>query len=69
MWLKVCYNNAFSETRIGSFMQQEDLNAIMKYPWEVVTVPSAVWNKCPRCGEGYCGNGVDLCVECKAKEA
>lgn len=49
-------------------MQQEDLNAMMKYPWEVVPAPSVVWNKCPSCCENYCGNGIDLCVECKAKE-
>lgn len=64
----MCYNSVSFGTRIRSFMQQEDLNAIMKYPWEVVTAPSAVWNKCPSCCENYCGDGIDLCVECKAKE-
>jgi len=35
-------------------MQQEDYNSVMKYPWEITR----------KCGEPYCGDGTQLCVEC-----
>lgn len=50
-------------------MQQEDLNSIMKHPWEVVSRDVAHWNKCPSCLENYCGDGIEDCLECaKNKE-
>ena len=46
-------------------MQQEDYNSVMKYPWEITRKPhNEKLPDCPRCGEPYCGDGVNLCTEC-----
>ena len=46
-------------------MQQEDYNSVMKYPWEIIRKPhNEKLPDCPRCGEPYCGDGTQLCVEC-----
>ena len=48
-----------------SEMQQEDYNSVMKYPWEITRKPhNEKLPDCPRCGEPYCGDGTQLCVEC-----
>ena len=48
-------------------MQQEDYNSVMKYPWEIAREPrDERLPECPNCGEPYCGDGVQLCVECDA---
>jgi len=48
-------------------MNQEDLNSIMKFPWE--TSNSLLSHKCPVCGERYYGNGVYPCVDCESLDS
>lgn len=50
-------------------MQQEDLNEMMRLPWETRRSQIADMNTCPKCGERYCGDGIALCVECAALAA
>lgn len=46
---------------------QEALNAMMRNPGERKASPAPL-PVCPQCGERYCGDGVDLCLECQHKE-
>lgn len=50
-------------------MRQEDLNSMMRHPWEIKTAPAAssYLTRCPECGERYLGDGMALCTECAAK--
>jgi len=46
-------------------MQQEDYNAMMRYPWERLGRPrEQVLPECPMCGEKYLSDGVSLCADC-----
>lgn len=45
-------------------MKQEDLNAMMRHPWEVKTYKAPELPTCPSCGERYTGDGTSLCVDC-----
>ena len=45
-------------------MRQEDLNEIMRLPWERKETFTA-WCQCPKFGENYCGDGVLPCTECQ----
>ncbi len=49
-------------------MNQEALNAMMRYPWEVDRSVKSQLPKCPKCKERYCGDGVQLCVDCSADD-
>lgn len=49
-------------------LDQEDINDMMMTPEESDAYhhpKEAAWNRCPRCGENYSGNGGDLCVACQ----
>ena len=46
-------------------MNQEDLNALMRNPWEAAKKPRPQpLPECPQCGERYCGDGIAFCTEC-----
>lgn len=45
-------------------MQQEDLNAMMRHPWERMTTARHNLPGCRQCGERYIGDGEALCVDC-----
>lgn len=46
-------------------MNQEDLNALMRNPWEAAKKPRPQpLPECPQCGERYCGDGIAFCAEC-----
>lgn len=45
-------------------MRQEDLNEMMRLPWERQVTVTA-WCQCPKCRENYCGDGVLPCTECQ----
>ena len=46
-------------------MNQEDLNAMMRNPWEAAKKPRPQpLPECPQCGERYCGDGIAFCTEC-----
>lgn len=47
-----------------SYLTQEDYNSMMRHPWETVKPRRAELPQCPKCGERYCSNGVQLCIEC-----
>lgn len=49
-------------------MNQEDLNTMMRNPGERTDRPKPQLPKCPKCGEPYCGDGVQPCLECAAKK-
>lgn len=50
-------------------MRQEDYNSMMRYPWESDYREDAKkLPLCPKCGEEYCGDGVNPCIECKSDE-
>lgn len=51
-----------------SVITQELLNSIMRNPGEPRSSTAPVLPKCPKCGERYCGNGVQLCTECAIRE-
>lgn len=48
----------------GGVMRQEDLNEMMRFPWERKVTVTA-WCQCPKCGENYCGDGALPCTECQ----
>lgn len=50
----------------GQMLTQELLNSMMRAPGEATKTAAPVLPVCPRCGERYCGNGVQLCTECVA---
>lgn len=45
---------------------QELLNSIMRNPGDLRKAEAARLPQCPKCGERYCGDGVQLCTECEA---
>ena len=46
-------------------MNQEDINALMRNPWEAAKKPRPQpLPECPQCGERYCGDGIAFCIEC-----
>ena len=53
----------------GQPLTQELLNSIMRAPGEAAKTAAPALPVCPRCGERYCGNGVQLCTECAAFNA
>lgn len=50
-------------------MKQEDYNSMMKYPWENLIQQKRENKSCPKCGEKYLGNGIDLCAECDEEKS
>lgn len=50
-------------------LSQEDYNSMMRYPWESSksSLKQPI-NKCPQCGYNYCGDGKNLCTECKVRK-
>jgi hypothetical protein len=52
--------------RLGQPLTQELLNSIMRNPGETRRNAAPVLPVCPRCGERYCGDGVQMCTECAA---
>ena len=50
----------------GAFMRQEDFNEMMRLPGEVVRKANRDLQRCPECGEAYCGDGKSMCVDCSA---
>lgn len=44
-------------------MKQEEYNDMMRLPWEIKKENSLTWEKCPACGDNYCGNGADKCID------
>lgn len=49
-------------------MHQEDYNSVMKHPWEITREPrNNKLPECQNCGEPYCGDGIQLCTECEAR--
>ena len=55
--------------RLGQPLTQELLNSIMRNPGETRRNAAPVLPVCPRCGERYCGDGVQMCTECAASNA
>lgn len=49
----------------NSGLTQELLNSIMREPGERPRKSAIVLPTCPECGERYCGDGVQLCIECE----
>jgi hypothetical protein len=47
-------------------LTQELLNSMMRHPGEAQRKASPALPQCPKCGERYCGNGLQLCTECAA---
>ena len=52
----------------GSELTQEMLNSMMRNPGERPAETATLLPKCPGCGERYCGDGVAMCLECKATD-
>lgn len=50
----------------GQPLTQELLNSLMRNPGEARAIATPVLPECPKCGERYCGDGVQLCTECAA---
>lgn len=49
---------------MGNPLTQEDYNSMMRDPgWRNLSQRNDV-PVCPRCGERYMGDGVNVCVEC-----
>lgn len=49
-------------------MKQEDYNSIMRDIGDRPTEPKNNLPSCPKCGERYLGDGVNLCVECREEK-
>lgn len=53
----------------GQPLTQELLNSLMRNPGEARATATPGLPECPKCGERYCGDGVQLCTECAAPNA
>lgn len=53
----------------GQELTQELLNSMMREPGESKRLAAPSLPACPQCGEPYCGDGVQLCIECAALNA